>query len=96
MKKITLQQAHNVAKREVRRIIQNAEELIGYDFKSIELNRENPAFWVFSSGSPKLQEDGFISGAIFVCVDKLDGHIWGIEAQEQYFSSMSELATRAA
>ncbi len=96
MKKITLQQAHNIAEHEVRRIIQNAEELTGYDFTSVELSRKTPAFWVFSAGSPKLQAEGFIPGAIFVCVDKLDGHIWGIEAQEQYFSSMSELATRAA
>jgi hypothetical protein len=96
MKKITLQQAHNIADTEIRRIIQTADELAGYEFSSVELSRENPAFWVFSAGSPKLQAEGFIPGAIFVCVDKLDGHIWGIKAQEQYFSSMSELVTRAA
>ena len=96
MKKITLQQALKIAEGELRHRVETAEELKGYDFSPVQLSRENPAFWVFSAGSPRLLEAGFIPGAIFVCVDKTDGHLWGTEAQEQYFSAVNELASLAA
>lgn len=96
MKKITLQQAYEIAEREIHHRVETAEELNGYDFSPVQLSRENSAFWIFSAGSQRLQEAGFIPGAIFVCVDKTDGQLWGTEAQEQYFSTVNEPASLAA
>lgn len=96
MEIINLQEALEIAEHEIQQRIETAPELAGYEFGTVRLRRENPAFWVFSAGSEQLIEEGYIPGAIFACVDKTDGHLWTREEQERYFSALTEPASRAA
>ena len=40
---------------------------------------DRPMVWTFRSNSPTLIEKGCAPGALFVSIDKLDGHRWTME-----------------
>jgi hypothetical protein len=88
---LTVKDAYAVAERAILEIIRNAEELQGYDFGPVKFRRENDRFWVFSAASEQLIEEGYVPGAVYACVDKVDGHIWSIEEQERYAQSLSPI-----
>ncbi len=77
-------------------IIKNAEELQGYEFGPVKFRRENERFWVFSAGSGQLFEEGYVPGAVYACIDKIDGHVWSLEEQERYAQSLSVIRQAAA
>ena len=88
MSHITLEQAQNIAALEIERR-KNVPRLTGYDFSPAELVRDDGLTWTFVSSSQKLQEEGCVPGAIFVRVDKRDGHIWTNDEIEQYSASLA-------
>lgn len=47
--------------------------------------RESPWWWTFAADCKELQEAGYIPGALFASIDKLDGHIWQPEEIERLF-----------
>lgn len=47
-----------------------------YLFGPVVLYAEQPCSWTYASASKQLIEEGYIPGALFADVDKLDGHIW--------------------
>lgn len=63
--------------------IQEKERFPGYSFNEVKLIHDDVMWWVFSSVSEKLVEEGFIPGALHAYVDKIDGHIWGPEELER-------------
>ncbi len=92
----TINDALAVAEREILGIIKNAEELQGYEFGPVKFRRENERFWVFSAGSGQLFEEGYVPGAVYACIDKIDGHVWSLEEQERYAQSLSVIRQAAA
>lgn len=91
MNNITLEQAQQVAAVEIERL-KNVPRLIGHDFGPVELVRDDILTWTFVSASQKLQAEGCVPGAIFVRVDKRDGHVWTEDEIEQY--SLALMAQR--
>lgn len=84
---ITLEKAQQVAEQEVARQRQQPA-LRGYSFSPVRLKSEEPLFWTFVSGSARLVADGYIPGALYVVVDKRDGHVWSDEEQARYYESL--------
>jgi hypothetical protein len=64
--------------------------LCDYEFGEVWFKREEAPFWVFAAASQELQDEGYIPGAVYVLVDKRNGHFWSGEEQEQYYISFAE------
>ena len=60
-------------------------ELRAFIFNSPELSREYPVCWVFASSSEQMREAGYVPAAVFVYIDKADGHVWTVTEQDAYF-----------
>lgn len=86
---LTLIEALPLAQRHIAEVINRSERLRRYEFLPVEFWRETERYWVFSAVSPQSQAEGRVPGAVSVCVDKLDGHIWSVEEQERYAQSLS-------
>lgn len=88
---MTIKDAQLIAERAIAEIIKTAVELQGYEFGAVSLRRENDRYWIFAAGSRQLIEEGYVPGAVFACIDKIDGHVWSTEEQVQYAQSLSPL-----
>lgn len=84
--KITLEEAYQLAEREIARQRAVSPSLSGYEFGPVRLKREDERTWVFVSGSEQLQDEGCIPGALYARVDKCDGHIWSPEELAGYLA----------
>ena len=47
--------------------------------------RETPWWWTFAADCKEWQEQGYIPGAVFASIDKLDGHVWQPEERDRLF-----------
>ena len=83
---LTFEQAKEMAAREIERLT-SEPPLCDYEFGEMWLKREEEPFWVFAAASQGLQDEGYVPGAVYVLVDKRDGHFWNDEEQEQYYRS---------
>ena len=90
---INFADAQAIAERTIAEIIRMAPELTGYQFNAVKYRREDDLFWVFSAASAQLIEEGYVPGAVFACVDKMDGHIWSEEEHVRYAQKMNALRT---
>src|SRR2546428_9624317 len=88
MKEITLEQAQQIAAREIERL-RSDTRLAGYEFGPVVLMSEEDVSWTFVSGSKQLHNEGCAPGALFVIVDKRDGHIWTESEVESYYESLA-------
>ena len=79
-----LTEAHNIARKEVQKIIEADSELDKSEVEEVRLERENEWVWTFTADIPKLINEGWIPGAIIVHVDKKDGHVWTEEEQSSF------------
>jgi|GEM_PF-2489922 hypothetical protein len=88
---ISVDEAAVFAERYIER--RRQERFPAYDFEPARHWRQGdrPRWWGFFAPSPKLQDEGHIPGAIFASVDKLDGHIWTYEEQEQLARELGQL-----
>jgi hypothetical protein len=84
MQTVPLDDALEIARREIARLIKESAELSQYSFGEVGYLRENDRVWTFAAGSAELIEQGYIPGAVIVSIDKKDGHIWSREEMEQY------------
>lgn len=79
---ISREHAWPLAEREIARL--QAQYYPSYTFGPVIFYYGHPMTWTFTASSQQLIDEGFIPGALFADVDKLDGHIWQeeeIEAQ---------------
>ncbi|MGH9845111.1 MAG: hypothetical protein ACREEM_40865 [Blastocatellia bacterium] len=83
---LTFEQARKIAAREIERLT-SEPPLLDYPFGEMWFKREEEPFWVFAAASQKLQDEGYIPGAVYILVDKCDGHLWSDEEQERYYQS---------
>jgi hypothetical protein len=83
---VSIEEALKIADTEARRLIEKSPRLSSYtDFSSLRLKDESSEFWTFVSGSNQWYEDGGVPAAIYISVDKRDGHIWSREELEQFY-----------
>lgn len=88
---ITFLMARQIAQEEALRR-QHTPRLSRYEFGPIVFDSENDLSWLFVSASEQLQNEGCIPGALFVRIDKRDGHIWSDEETEQYYTARAARA----
>jgi hypothetical protein len=81
---ITKIKAQEIAEKEIERIA-IMPKFSKYAFQNVEFVREDDVSWTFGAESPQLQREGYVPGAVFVRVDKRDGHVWTREETEKYF-----------
>ena len=86
---INFVEAQAIAERAIAEIIRTAPELAGYQFNAVKYRRDEGLYWVFSAASEQLIEEGYVPGAVFACVDKMDGHIWSEEEHARYAQQMN-------
>ncbi len=72
-----------IAQREISKIIENSDELRGYEFDSVRLRRWNDNRWVFSAESTQPDGDESTRREVSVSVDPFDGHILSAEEQRR-------------
>lgn len=91
---LTLEQAQEIAARELERLT-SAPPLAAYHFDEMWCKREEEPFWVFAASSQQLQDAGYVPGAVYVLVDKRDGHLWSDGEQAQYYTSRADVVRAA-
>jgi hypothetical protein len=91
MNSISIKEALPIAEKHIADVVCGSERLKAYQFGPVYLRWETERYWVFSSASEQLIEEGYVPGAISACVDKADGHIWSIEEQSRYAQSFSPI-----
>lgn len=72
--RVSQEEARPIAEQAIQHL--QAASFSGYAFEPVCFHQEAPRWWSFVAGSEQLQEEGYIPGALFACVDKLDGHVW--------------------
>jgi hypothetical protein len=80
--KVTVEEAFPIAERAIARL--QAEHCPNVEFNPVRFLSEDAMWWVFKASSEELIEQGFIPGALFALVDKLDGHVWQPNELEQF------------
>lgn len=80
--KVTLEMAYPIAKQA---IAQKQETHSNYKFEPVKFLREAAMWWEFAAISEELIQQSHIPGAIHVCVDKLDGHVWTPQEQVRLY-----------
>jgi len=85
---ITLEVAQQIAQVEVESR-RSTPRLSKYEFGPLVLESEGDVYWKFVCASEQMQDEGYIPGAIFVRVDKQDGHVWSEQETEQYYEVMA-------
>ncbi len=85
---ITFEVAQKIAQVEAarRRAI---PRLAHYEFGPVVLESEGPGYWKFVCASEQMQDEGYIPGAIFLRVDKRDGHLWSELEIERYYEALA-------
>ena len=73
---VSLEEARVLAEREIERLKPLSGDV---DWEPTTFHDERGAVWTFRANSPTLIERGCIPGAVFVSIDKLDGHPWSRE-----------------
>lgn len=85
--KINVEKAKQIAQREIEARRCASPVFSGFDFSAVGLEQENERFWVFAAGSEEAFDEGIVPNAIYVCVDKTDGHVWNRQEQELFYSA---------
>jgi hypothetical protein len=88
--KLNLEIAKQIAEREIEERRAASAIFSRFPFTPVEVDEETERFWVFVAGAEELFDEGVIPNAIYVCVDKLDGHIWSREEQEQFYEQQAQ------
>lgn len=90
-----LNEAHEIARREVEKIIEADQELSKSEVEEVRLERENELVWTFTADIPKLISHGWSPGAITVLIDKNDGHVLTEEQQTNFHKNWENKRRRA-
>jgi hypothetical protein len=84
--RLSFDTAKQIAEREAQQRIAASPIFSRYQFTPLSMQDETDQFWVFVSSSEGLFEDGVTPDAIYMCVDKADGHIWSRLEQEAFYT----------
>jgi hypothetical protein len=90
-----LNEALDLARKEVKKIIEIDPELSPLEVQEVRLVRENEKVWIFTADIPKLIEEGWSPGAITVLIDKTDGHVLNEEQEAQFHKNWGNMRRRA-
>ena len=90
-----LNEAHEIARREVEKIIEADRELSKSEVEEVRLERENELVWTFTADIPKLINQGWSPGAITVLIDKNDGNVLTEEQQTNFHKNWGNNRRRA-
>jgi hypothetical protein len=93
---MTIETARQIAEREIQARREASPIFSRFPFTPVELEDENDLFWVFVAGAEELFDEGVVPNAIYVCVDKADGHIWDRQEQERFYQQQAENPTPVA
>jgi hypothetical protein len=55
-------------------------------FEGIRFVREEALWWTFARSSEALIGQGYVPGALFAAIDKLDGHVWTEDEQAAFLA----------
>jgi hypothetical protein len=86
----TIGVAQETAQKEIKKVLDALPQYAHYDFEPVRLFNEEDDCWVFISSSPQLQKEGCVPGAVFVRVDKTDGHVWSQAETEKYLMERAQ------
>jgi hypothetical protein len=95
-RKLSLQQAQQIAQVAINRIISTAAAYASCQFNPASLQYETDVYWTFAAASQELRQQGIVPGAIHVCVDKRDGHIWSSEELDRFYDQQGAAASPVA
>jgi hypothetical protein len=90
-----LNDARNIARIEVAKIIKADPELIESEVKEVCLERENESVWIFTADIPKLIKEGWSPGAITILINKNDGRVLTDEEQADFHKNWENKRRRA-
>jgi hypothetical protein len=82
---VTLTKAQEIAQAALETKIQAAGKLRDFTFGSAKLVNDHPPCWTFAAHSEQMWEAGYAPAALFVYIDKQDGHVWTVAEQNDYF-----------
>lgn len=80
-----MQKAEEIAAQGLKEKIARAKRLRHYQFDAARLHAEYDRCFVFAAPSEEMGEAGYAPAALFVYIDKQDGHIWTVAEQDDYF-----------
>lgn len=66
--------------------VARSEKLRSFRFEPVRLHSEYDRCWVFAAPSPDMLAEDYAPAALFIYLDKEDGHRWGTEEIAAYFS----------
>ena len=82
---LTYTEGLQIAERHIRERISASDFLSRHQFGETGLQSENERFWTFVCGSDQLFDEGYVPGAVYACVDKVDGRLWNDDEIEQFY-----------
>jgi hypothetical protein len=89
---ISLQKAEEIAAHGLQEKAARAQRLRHYQFAAPRLHAEDDRCFVFAAPSEEMEDAGYAPAALFVYVDKSDGHLWDNEEQKAYFYATTKQA----
>lgn len=92
---LTMKKAQEIAEVALKAKIQASEKLRVFTFEEARFVKDYPPCLVFAADSEEMGEAGYAPAALFVYVDKIDGHVWSSAEQDIYFYP-AETTTRLA
>lgn len=90
--KILLEKAEEIATRGLQQKAAQSKRLSQFQFDAPRLHAEYDRCFVFAAPSEEMEEAGYAPAALFVYVDKSDGHLWDNEEQKAYFYATANKA----
>ena len=90
-----LDTAQQIAEREARQRIAASPVYSRYQFTPLSMQSETDRFWIFVLSSEGLFDDGVMPDAVYVCVDKADGHIWSRKEQEAFYAQPATVGSQS-
>lgn len=82
---ISWQKAEEIALRGWQEKAARSNRLRHFHFAAPRLHAEDDRCFVFAAPSEDMEDAGYAPAALFVYVDKSDGHLWNNQEQKAYF-----------
>jgi hypothetical protein len=83
---MTEYEALQQAAAELGRQVERSEKLRSFRFEPVRLHSEYDCCWVFAASSPDMLAADYAPAALFIYLDKADGHRWDADEIGAYFS----------
>jgi hypothetical protein len=90
--RVSWQKAEEIATRGWQEKAARSSQLRHFHFAAPRLHAEEDRCFVFAAPSEEMEAAGYAPAALFVYVDKSDGHLWDNEEQKAYFYATAKQA----